>query len=111
MTTNRRDFIRNVAVGTAGITIGGTLSGFSAKSYSRIVGANDRLSVALMGCGRRVGAYYSALKNKDNNVDVAYICDVMKKQREKVAKDLVGKVSGEGSGYGDQNHFNRRFSG
>ena len=94
MSTNRREFIRNVAVGAAGITVGGVASGFSAKSYSRIVGANDRLSVALMGCGRRVGAYYAALKDKNNNVDVAYICDVMKKQREKVGKDLAGKVTG-----------------
>ncbi len=94
MSTKRRDFIRNVAYGAAGIGIGGIASGFTAKSYGRIVGANDRLNVALMGCGRRVSAYYAALKDKTNNVDVAYICDVMKKQREKVAKDLTGKVSG-----------------
>jgi predicted dehydrogenase len=94
MSTNRRDFIRNVAIGAAGITIGGAATGFSAKSYSRIIGANDRLSVALMGCGRRVNAFYAALQDKNNNVDVAYICDVMKKQREKVGSDLNGKVSG-----------------
>ena len=40
-------------------------------------------------------AYYSAIQNKKNNVDIAYICDVMKKQREKVAKDLNGKISGK----------------
>ena len=95
MSTNRRDFLRNVAVGTAGVAFGGMASGFSAKSYSRIVGSNDRLSVALMGCGRRVGAYYASLQDKNNNVDVAYICDVMKKQREKVGKDLSGKISGK----------------
>lgn len=94
MSTNRREFIRNMAVGAAGITIGGAATGFSAKSYSRIIGANDRLNVALMGCGRRVSAYYTAVKDKNNNVDVAYICDVMKKQREKVGADLNGKVSG-----------------
>lgn len=77
------------------MTIGGMASGFTAKSYSRIIGANDRLNVALMGCGRRVGAYYAALMNKSNNVDVAYICDVMKKQREKTAKELAGKVTGK----------------
>lgn len=94
MSTNRREFLRNVAIGTAGVTVGGMATGFSANSYSRIVGANDRLSVALMGCGRRVGAYYSSLINKNNNVDIAYICDVMKKNREKVGKDLNGKISG-----------------
>lgn len=95
MGTNRREFIRNAAVGAAGIAIGGAATGFSAKSYSRIIGANDRLSIALMGCGRRVSAYYAALQDKNNNVDVAYICDVMKKQRDKVGKDLNGKVSGK----------------
>jgi len=95
MGTNRREFIRNAAVGAAGIAVGGALTSFSAKSYSRIIGANDRLNVALMGCGRRVSAYYSSLQYKNNNVDVAYICDVMKKQRDKVGKDLHGKVSGK----------------
>ena len=95
MSTNRRDFLRKTVAGAAGISLGASAMGMSAKSYSRIIGANDRLSVALMGCGRRVGAYYTALKDKNNNVDLAYICDVMKKQREKVGKDLAGKVSGK----------------
>ena len=101
MSTNRREFMRNVAFTAAGIGIGGVASGFSAKSYSRIIGANDRLNIALMGCGRRVSAYYAALQDKKNNVDVAYICDVMKKQREKVGKDLSGKVSGKATLIGD----------
>lgn len=95
MATNRREFMRNLAIGTAGITLGGIGSGFTAKSYARIIGANDRLSVAFMGCGRRVGAYYQSVIDKNNNVDLAYICDVMKKQREKAGKDLAGKVSGK----------------
>lgn len=95
MKTNRRTFLRNVSFTTAAVGFGGIASGFSPKSYARIIGANDRLNIALMGCGRRVGAYYAAIQNKKNNVDVAYICDVMKKQREKVAKDLNGKVSGK----------------
>jgi predicted dehydrogenase len=95
MKTNRRDFLKKAATGAAGITIAPTVMGMPAKSYSRILGASDRLNIALMGCGRRVSAYYSTLRNKNNNVDVAYICDVMKKNREKVAKDLSGKVSGK----------------
>lgn len=94
MATNRRDFMRNLTYGAVGVGISGISSGFTAKSYNRIIGSNERLNVALMGCGRRVSAYYEALKDKNNNVDVAYICDVMKKQREKVGKDLNGKVSG-----------------
>lgn len=91
--TNRREFIQQSAIGATALTIGGM--GLTAKSYGRIIGANDRLNVALMGCGRRVGAYYNALKDTNNNVDLAYICDVMKKQRERVAGHLNGKVSGK----------------
>jgi predicted dehydrogenase len=94
MATNRRDFMRNLTYSAVGVGFAGVAQGFTAKSYNRIIGANDRLNVALMGCGRRVSAYYDALKNKNNNVDLAYICDVMKKQREKVGKDLSGKVEG-----------------
>jgi hypothetical protein len=57
MSTNRREFIRNVAVGATGLSVGGVLSGFTARNYSRIIGANERINVALMGCGRRVSAY------------------------------------------------------
>jgi predicted dehydrogenase len=94
MATNRRDFMRNLTFSAVGVGFAGVAQGFTAKSYNRIMGANDRLNVALMGCGRRVSAYYDALKNKNNNVDLAYICDVMKKQRDKVGKDLSGKVEG-----------------
>jgi predicted dehydrogenase len=95
MSTNRREFIRNSAIGAAGVMAAGVASGFTAKSYARILGANDRLNAAIMGCGRRVSAYYTALRDKNNNVDLAYICDVMQKQRERVGKDLTGKVTGK----------------
>ncbi len=43
----RRDFIKKSVVGTAGIAIGGT--GFSAKSYASIIGANERINLAVIG--------------------------------------------------------------
>ncbi len=89
--SNRRDFIKKVTAGAAGTTIGAM--GFSAKSYGRIMGANNRLGVVFMGCGRRVGAYYKAVIDKTNNVELTHICDVMKSQREKVAEDLSDKLS------------------
>jgi predicted dehydrogenase len=91
--SNRRAFLQKSAIGATGLTIGGMT--FSASSYGRIIGANDRINIALMGCGRRVSAYYGTLKDKSNNVNLVYICDVMKKQREKVGKDLQGKVEGK----------------
>ena len=45
--TNRREFIKTGAIGTAGITIGAM--GFSAKSYAAIAGANERINVGVIG--------------------------------------------------------------
>ncbi len=86
MSTNRRNFLRKVTAGAAGVAVGGAAMGMSAKSYSRIIGANDRLGVAIFGLGRRLGAYYQPIGRKESNVELMYLCDVMKSQRESAAK-------------------------
>jgi predicted dehydrogenase len=88
--TSRRKFIKDVAVGSAAMGIGGL--GFSARSYARIPGANDRLHVAFIGCGRRVPAYYNSVIYKPYNAELAYICDVMEKQRVRVADYMKDKL-------------------
>ncbi len=92
--TNRRDFIKKVSAGAAGVTIGGTALGMSAKSYNRIIGANDKLNIAIMGLGRRVGAYLEPLARKESNAELLYLCDVMEHQRVN-----AGKHFSEGLGY------------
>ncbi|WP_372776606.1 Gfo/Idh/MocA family protein [Mangrovibacterium sp.] len=95
MSSNRRNFLKIAATSAAGLTFGGSTFGMSAKSYSRIIGANERINLAFMGCGRRVGAYYNAVRNSDYNTNLLYICDVMKSQREKVARDLKNSATQE----------------
>lgn len=85
----RRDFIKKAALGTAGLTIGGMAPGFSPKSYAKIMGANERINVAIVGLGRRLGAYYQPVSLKSSNVELVYLCDVMQSQRE----SAVGKWS------------------
>ncbi|SMO79981.1 Gfo/Idh/MocA family protein [Fodinibius sediminis] len=84
---SRRDFIKKTTLGAGGLALG-----LSAKSYGRVLGANDRIRVAFMGCGRRVGAYYESLEDP-YNTELAYICDVKKSQRDKVAEDLKDQLS------------------
>lgn len=86
MSSNRRDFLRKVTAGAAGVAVGGSVMGMSARSYGRIIGANDRLNVAIIGLGRRLGAYYQPISRKESNVELLYLCDVMKSQREKAAQ-------------------------
>lgn len=85
--TSRRAFIK-----TSMLTVGGLALGFSARSYANIPGANDRIHVAFIGCGRRVGAYYPGLAGI-YNTQLAYICDVKKSQRDKVATELSSTLS------------------
>ena len=82
---NRRDFLKKVSVGAAGVAVGGSVIGMPAKSYNKIIGANEKLNVAIIGLGRRLGAYYEPVSMKENNVELLYLCDVMQSQREKAA--------------------------
>ncbi len=86
MSSSRRDFLKKVTAGAAGVAVGGSAMGMSARSYGRIIGSNDRLNVAIIGLGRRLGAYVQPIAQKKNNVELAYLCDVMKSQREKAAQ-------------------------
>ncbi len=75
-----------MSVGAAGITVGGTALGMSPKSYNKIIGANDKLNVAIIGLGRRLGAYPAAIARKESNVELRYLCDVMEHQRINAGK-------------------------
>ncbi|WP_273273190.1 Gfo/Idh/MocA family protein [Maribacter polysiphoniae] len=89
--SNRRSFIKKAVTGTAGVALGGSLNAMSAQSYSKIIGANDRIHVAIQGLGRRYQAYLGGIVKKESNVELRYLCDVMKSQREKAA-EVVSKA-------------------
>lgn len=64
--TSRRDLFR---------LAGGAALAFSAGSYSRILGANDRIQLGLIGCGGR-GRGVMETFIKTDQVDVKAVCDV-----------------------------------
>ena len=75
MKNSRRKFIKTSTTGTAAILAGGILPGFSAKSYSRIIGANEKVNIAVAGFHNRgIGHIrtYSSLED----VNVTALCDV-----------------------------------
>lgn len=85
MQNTRRDFLKKTALATAGLGFAG-FNAIPAKSYANIMGANERLNVAIAGLGRRLGAFYEPIKLKSSNVNLVYLCDVMKSQRESAAQ-------------------------
>ncbi|MEX0778802.1 MAG: Gfo/Idh/MocA family oxidoreductase [Balneolales bacterium] len=66
----RRDFIKKAALGSAGITFG-----LSPRSYSNVIGANEKINVAVMGVNGR-GSSLAKNFSRQDNARVISICDV-----------------------------------
>ncbi len=80
--TNRRSFV--------------TASAFSALSASRVLGANDRVLVGLIGCGNRgIHALLTeALKFREEaNIEFTAVCDIWRQHREEAA-EFTRKTAG-----------------
>jgi predicted dehydrogenase len=78
--SNRRDFLK-----IGGAAMAGAAVSWSAKSYARIAGANDRVGVGVIGCGDRmkqalIPAFH--LNAKDMNFEFVAVSDIWNKRRE-----------------------------
>lgn len=92
MKDSRRNFIKKAAAGSAAVMAGGILPGFSAVSYKRIVGANEKLRASVMGVNSRGNALAQNFAFQ-SNCDVIHICDVDSRAIEKCVAN-VEKVQG-----------------
>ncbi|MEO6684593.1 MAG: Gfo/Idh/MocA family oxidoreductase, partial [Dyadobacter sp.] len=72
---HRRDFLKKITIASTGIAFGGSALGFSAKSYNRIIGANELIRVATIGVNSR-GKSMSATFAGQKNAEVGTVCDV-----------------------------------
>ncbi|MBV9085669.1 MAG: gfo/Idh/MocA family oxidoreductase, partial [Acidobacteriaceae bacterium] len=66
---SRRGFVSSM--GAAGLAMTS-----SAKSYSRILGSNDRLNFAIIGLNSRAYAHLAALKANEKDANITHVCDV-----------------------------------
>ncbi len=82
MSKSRREFIKKTAAGTSVLMAGGILPGFSAASYRRIYGSNERIRVSVMGVNSR-GTALAMNFARQVNCEVGHICDVDKRAIEK----------------------------
>ena len=99
MSSSRRDFIKKTALTTAGVYLGA--NAFSAKSYRRIIGSNDRVRVGVVGFSdRHRNSHMPAFLNhyKELNFDIVAVSDIWNKRRnegtafwkEKMNHDIIG---------------------
>ena len=75
---------------TAGIATFGSTLGMSAQSYSRIIGANERIKVGVIGCGGMANSHMAALlaMKQSDNVEISAVCDVYTNRLDR-AKELT----------------------
>ncbi len=93
MSNSRRKFIRQSAQAVAG-TYMGSLA-FSASSYARIIGANDRVRVGVVGFSdRHKSSHIPPFMQfyKEMNFDIVAVSDIWKKRREEGAAFLKDKM-------------------
>ena len=96
MENSRRKFIKQSSLAVAGITIGA--AGFSAKSYGRIIGANEKVRIGVVGFSDRFR--YSHLPSflqhyKELNFDIVAVSDLWKLRREEGVNILKEKMGHE----------------
>jgi predicted dehydrogenase len=75
---------RRKFVGAAGSVL------MTARSYARVVGANDRIQIGQIGCGHRAAGHRIMLKltsHTDPKFDLRSVCDIWSVNREKAADD------------------------
>ena len=89
MKNSRRTFLKQSAIVAAGALA------FSAKSYARIMGANDRVRVGVIGFSDRLK--YSLLPSfmnhsKELNFEISGVSDIWKVRREEGAQFLKEKL-------------------
>ena len=68
-------------------TAGVTALAMSAKSYSKIIGANDRIGVGLIGAGGQGNTHWDSLKNlaTSNNLNLIAVADCWTKRAQESA--------------------------
>src|SRR5512133_346308 len=85
--TTRREFVQKAAIGAAGLTLG-------AKSYSRIMGSNDRVRVGIVGYSDRFrGALSPAFLSlaKEHNFEFVAVSDIWNMRRDNAVAFYKGK--------------------
>jgi len=97
---SRRKFLKTAAVGSAAMAL-------STTSYSRIIGANERISIGQIGCGGRgVGAHMAGIHAHQDtqNFEITAVCDPWRLRQEEAAaktKEWYGREARKFSSYRD----------
>jgi len=93
---DRRQFLKQAGQGV----LVGSASALSARAYARVLGANDRIRLAQLGCGGRSRGHVHMVQmaSQRTPVEVVAVCDIWKLARERRAaqvKEMFGTQPAE----------------
>lgn len=97
--STRRTFIKRSAAGGAALSLGSVM--FPKMSYGAILGANERLNVAVIGVRSRAKAHVKAI-HQDPNARILYNCDVDKvilEEHNAWCEQYIGYIPGNSSDF------------
>jgi predicted dehydrogenase len=91
---DRRAFVKQ-----AGVTA--LVAGMDARSYARILGANDRIRLGQLGCGTRSEGHVhmTQLASKEFPVEVVAVCDIWSLARERRAAQVKKAFGADPASY------------
>lgn len=78
----------NPGLSRRSLLLGATLAGVTARSYARVIGANDRIALGHIGPGNRgreLAGVIAGMKSSAN-VEMVAVCDLWSVNRERAAK-------------------------
>ncbi len=94
MDKTRRNFFKKTSLATCALTFG-VANGLSAQSYRKIMGANDRVRVGIVGFSNRAkGALIPAFlgSQKNMNFEIVGVSDIWNRRREEGAVYIKEKT-------------------
>jgi predicted dehydrogenase len=78
----RREFVKQAVLGTSGLVVA-----LNAKSYARILGANDRIHFAVIGLHGRGIAHLECIR-QNQNTRITHVCDVDRRDLDRFAASV-----------------------
>ncbi len=86
--SNRREFMKKGV--KSGIAVSALTGAFTASSVSRVMGANDRINIGIIGCGGRGSWHMGWIHRSSQEVPavITAVCDVWELKQDKAA-DLI----------------------
>ncbi|HEV8145844.1 MAG TPA: Gfo/Idh/MocA family oxidoreductase [Bryobacteraceae bacterium] len=81
---------RQFATGSLGLTT----AALTARAYDRVIGANDRMRIGVIGCGSQAGGHMRDLvkMRESDNLELTAVCDVFDKRAAAAAQLTGGKI-------------------